>query len=231
MPQRATWVLVGSLFLASAATSWGAARSQLPVIGCKTLDAATSFSGTAVLPRHLPTAAGAPAGVTAQQASMLAWYEGDTKTNDGLKVLAPRGWKCSALLAQDGSWNLTVAPHAARPKQQVQISSHWAGQGAFVACRYFPSARRNAPQPNDCRAPAGTTVSRKNSHLVAITTSPAGSWTPLTDHSFLFWYPKLQFTAEGADCVLPNQEQTLCEVILKDAQNRQSEQLHARLKK
>jgi hypothetical protein len=98
--------------------------------------------------------------------------------------------------------------------------------------------------PSECKAPAGAAITLENSHLVSVVTTPAGalylenasgalvsSRSPLTEYSFLYWYPLLQNTAEGAECVLPVSEQFLCKAILMDAQKRLGERLDGRLKR
>jgi hypothetical protein len=75
------------------------AITQLPVVGCKTEDAVGA--GVPILPGYLPTTARIPAGLASADAAVLAWYEGDLKKQAGLKVLAPRGWHCSALIGAE----------------------------------------------------------------------------------------------------------------------------------
>jgi hypothetical protein len=172
------------------------------------------------LPRYTPDPAGLPIHVAAQ----LARYEGDVRHARDLNVLAPRGWNCSAYIPEDGNSYMVVAPPGAKPRERITVTFRWAGQGAFLACDYFKSARAYAPQPDLCRMPAHTTITLRNNHLATSVTTPAGGWTPFAARSFLYWYPRgreVSLLAVGASCVLPPSEQILCKHILAEAQRRQ----------
>lgn len=226
-------VAVGALALllaiAVVISACGATRTeQLPVVGCKTINAVGSAAP--VIPGYLPNRAAVPGGIGGRQAQQLAWYEGDVRAQPGLKILAPRNWSCSALLAADGGWALTVAPSQAgltrlqasglMPKQSVEISASYNGPGASIACNYFPSAVTSAPLPEDCKAPVDATITFEGHHLVSIKTTPASASNPSTDLGLLWWYPKALNTAEGVDCILPSARRPLCQAILSEARAR-----------
>src|SRR4051812_27918525 len=91
----------------SSARSANDSPPQLPLIGCKTWDVPTTTDGAVwKLPRNLPKKAEAPSGVTAHQASRLAWYEGLLNVRREFRLLAPRGWACSATRYEDGLWTM-----------------------------------------------------------------------------------------------------------------------------
>lgn len=195
-------------------------------MGCKTDGLGARI---AVVPGYLPATAPIPAGLAQSQASQLAWYEGDVKTQAGLKELAPRGWHCSALLAADGGWSLAVS--GPKAKQTVQISASYNGPGASTACNYFPSALSVSPVPTFCKAPRGATITLKSDHLATVERALSGVGVRLADLRFLYWYPGLQNTAEGVDCVLPAVEKQTCLAILAEAETRIGQQLSALAKK
>ncbi len=233
---------VGLLLVVPVATGLGSGIALLPVVGCKTEDAAAG--GLPLLPRYLSFEASAPGGLSAQLRAKLAWYEGDIEHEPGLKVLAPRGWGCSALLAADGGWSLTVIPPGAQPQQEVEISGRANGPGASLACDYFPAAAEHSPVPGACKAPRGATITHESSHLVSVVTAPAGLFsvvtgngelvserTALTGRSFLYGYPAAGLAAEGAQCVLRDAQPSVSAAILSDAETRLGRALAAATKK
>lgn len=215
------------------ATTAGAAR--LPVVACPTGEtpdlAGRPLKRDAqwvwILPQHLPRYVPAPAGVSARFSAHLARYEGDLKHARDMNVLAPRGWKCSAHIPEDGNWDMTVGPAQGRLKERIRVAFYWAGAGFGAACRYFKSARAGAPDPALCNTPAHTTVLLRTSSLVTTVTAPAGNWTTFPARSFLYWHPKGPpgAFAEGASCVRPAADRRFCEAILGEAQRREGDEL------
>lgn len=220
----ATLLLVAAVV---AACGGRAAITHLPVVGCKTEDAVGA--GVPVIPGYLPTTADVPAGLASSAANGLAWYEGDVKKQAGLKVLAPRGWRCSALLGADGGWSLAV--QGPKAKQTVQIGASYNGPGASTACNYFPSAYRSSPIPTFCKAPHGATITLKSDHLATVESTLTGAGIRLTELSFLYWYPQLGNAAEGVNCTLPATEKQMCAAILAEAESRIGQQLQSYAKK
>jgi hypothetical protein len=209
-------------------------RPRVPVVSCRTGEtqdlAGRAPKGNAtwvwVYPRRLPKSSEVPASVPAQVATHLARYEGDIKHARDMDVLAPRGWKCTGHIPEDGNWDFVVAPAGQRAGQKVDVRFRWAGAGASLACEFFPSARAHAPQPSVCHAPARTVIKRRTSHLVAVVTRPAhGS---LTSRGFVYWYAKATpspLLAEATRCVLPPSEGETCAAILSEARQRQGREL------
>src|SRR5436309_3366407 len=100
MIRRGLLVLVLGLTLVAALSAAGASESTLPVLACNTRNAQTDFSGTDWrLPRNLRKTATAPTGLTPGERSRLAWYEGTLRVNGNFRLVGPRGWTCTALLA------------------------------------------------------------------------------------------------------------------------------------
>lgn len=201
----------------------GTAISRLPVHRCTTTNAVGA--GTPLIPGYLPATAPLPSGLDQVQAAKLAWYEGDVKHESGLKVLAPRGWGCSAGIGADGGWSMSVTGAA---KQEVSIFGFYNGPGASTACAYFATAVADAPVPDECKAPRGAVVTQEDDHLVAITSVKRVGTVRLPDHQLLFWYPALGNAAEGADCALRAVERQTCDAILAEVRARVgSELVHA----
>jgi hypothetical protein len=177
---------------------------------------------------HVPQSVEAPAGLSAQAAARLARYEGDVKHARDMNVLAPRGWKCSAHIPEDGNSDMVIVPREARPHERINVMFRWAGQGAFLACEYLKAARADAPQPDLCRTPAHTRITLRTSHLATFVTAAGGPRTPFPARGFLYWYPKgrsILLLAEGTTCVLPPWKRPLCGAILTEAQRRQGKEL------
>lgn len=207
-----------------AATHKSSLLTSLPVIGCKTLNAVGA--GRARVPAYLPVSAPLPAGLAQSQAAVLAWYEGDVKTQPGLKVLAPRGWHCSAGIGADGGWTFTA--NGVKAKQSIELDGLYNGPGASAACNYFPSAASSSPLPSDCKAPQGTSISFATSHLANL---DAALTSGLHSLGFAYWYPELQNTFESASCTLPASRASTCAAILAEAKARVGKQLAAYVKK
>ncbi len=215
-------VLLGTVALAAAGCGGGASQATLPVTPCGTTDVTT---GAVTMPRDPAAEQPAPEGLDAKQAEQLAWYEGDVKAQEGLRVLAPRGWSCAAVLGLSDSWGLTVRPDEASGRQ-VKVSAVYGEPAAQFACDYFPSAVGPAPVPGSCARPADTAITHVGEHLVRVTTTIRG----LPVQAMLFWYPGLDDLAEGARCLLPKTRAALCTAILAEARSRVGKQLEAEAK-
>jgi hypothetical protein len=196
------------------------AINRLPVHRCSTTNAVGA--GTPVIPGYLPATAPLPSGLDQIQAAKLAWYEGDVKHESGLKVLAPRGWRCSAGIGADGGWSMSITGAA---KQQVSIFGFYNGPGASTACAYFATAVADAPVPDECKAPRAAVVTQENDHLVAITSVTRIGTARLSDHQLLFWYAALGNAAEGVDCALRAVEKQTCDAILAEVKTRVGREL------
>lgn len=231
MLRIASYASVGLLLVIAAATA-RASPPRLPVVACPTGETpdltgrplGRNAQSVWIHPQNLPQSAAAPAGLSAQVAAGLARYEGDVKHARNMNVLAPRGWKCTAHIPEDGNWDMAVVPREGRPQERINVRFRWAGQGAFVACEYFKAARADAPQPDLCHTPPHTKVRLRTPHLATFVTGTAGHPMSFPSRGFLYWYPKGQL-AEGASCVLPPSERTLCSAILTEAQRRQGKEL------
>lgn len=224
------------LGLGRAASAAARTPPRLPVIACPTGETpdltgrplGRNAEWVWVHPQKLPRSVAAPAGLSTRDAAGLARYEGDVKHARDMNVLAPRGWKCTAHIPEDGNWDMVIVPREARAHERISVMFRWAGQGAFLACQYFKAARADAPQPDLCRTPAHTRITLRTSHLATFITAAGGTGTPFPSRGFLYWYPKgrhVSLLAEGATCVLPPPEQTLCGVVLGEAQWRQGQEL------
>ncbi|MGZ8693939.1 MAG: hypothetical protein ACXWYS_00710 [Gaiellaceae bacterium] len=206
--------LLGSLAIAAAACGGESSRATLPVTPCRTTN---GESGAAAMPEDLAGEEPAPENLDEKQVSQLAWYEGDVNAQKGLRVLAPRGWRCSAVLGPSDSWGLTVQP-AGGGGEQVKISAVYGGPAAQFACDYFRSAAVRAPVPASCAPPADTAITHVGDHLVLVETTVRG----LPVQAMLFWYPD---KAEGARCLLPRSREALCKAIIAEARARVGERL------
>src|SRR3954452_18827396 len=97
-------------------------QPALPLTGCKTADAQTSSSaGDWRLPRDLPKAVAAPPGLTPGERARLAVYKGILRVNRNFQLIGPRGWNCSAVLAQDGNWTMTLSPPSKTPQEMIEM--------------------------------------------------------------------------------------------------------------
>jgi hypothetical protein len=203
----------------SAAVGLGGLR--VPVVRCSTPPTESGFppqfrrSG---FPRR------GPAVVGARLASQLALY-----SNGWLTLLAPRGWKCRAVLAATGHVFLSVLPPGA-PAQVVSVSRRTpavtadlpsAGTGEFggLACPFFPAA---APQPGWTHCPSiptGELVTRLGSHVAAFedpsrvagTGDPSGGVYPANG---VVVYRDTR--AALATCTLTEAKHAECTAILND---------------
>lgn len=202
------------------------AISHLPVHRCATTNAAGA--GTPAIPGYLPATTPLPAGLDQVQAAKVTWYEGDVKHESGLKVLAPRGWSCSAGIGADGGWSMSITGPT---KQQVSVYGFYNGPGASTACAFFASAVADAPLPDECKAPRGAVVTQESDHLVAVSSVKRSGTLRLSDHQLLYWYPALGNAAEGVDCVLAVAETKTCDAILAEVKVRVGHELASEAKK
>lgn len=223
-------LLLTTLIVSSCGNRGRAARTRpigrLPVHRCATTSAVGP--GTPVIPRYLPVSAPLPPGLDQVEVSKLAWYEGDVKHQAGLKVLGPRGWRCSAVIATDGGWSLNVlGPH----KQQVSIFGFYNGPGISTACAYFASAVANAPLPEECKVPREAKVTHKSDHLVVVRSVRRTGTARFSDIQLLYWYPALGNAAEGADCRVAATNRGMCDAILAEVKRRIGHELATEARK
>src|SRR5258708_308193 len=126
-----------ALLIVTAAEALGGSRPRLPVVACPTGETPDltgrplkrNATWVWVHPQSLPTSVAAPTGMSANVAAGLARYEGDVRHAPEMNVLAPRGWKCSGYIPEDGNSDMTVGPSGSKPEQQIQVSYRWAGAG------------------------------------------------------------------------------------------------------
>src|SRR4051812_12418344 len=204
MVGRLLLVLVVALTLLAALPAVGATHPALPVVGCRTEDAQTDSSGhDRGLPRNLPKTLAAPSGLSSIERSRLAWYEGIQRVNGQFRLLGPRGWTCSAVLANDGNWTMRLVPEGRTPTEEGRTGGLWGYQAVGIACAYFPAARRSYDQPGLCKPPPRARVTIRSRHLATVVTSPAGRWTPFPSVAYVLWYTRAPVAETTlADCVL-----------------------------
>jgi hypothetical protein len=196
----------------------------IPVVGCPTTYGTGPGPARAAPPPQpvdLPTAT----------AAQLGYYTTDTF---GVPpVLAPRGWSCTALVAGNGSVNISVYPRAATPPHDggsgqpaVVASYDSACQGCVwgTVCRFVPAAGAQLAYTNlTCpKPPAGETT-----HWIKGSSSDQ---PPLND-IIAFEYPSTPDPTNGIvlynnngqegsasedDCSLPVAQHFLCTAILNN---------------
>jgi hypothetical protein len=196
----------------------------IPVVGCPTTYGAGPPPARAApepQPVDLPTAT----------AAQLGYYTTDTF---GVSpVLAPRGWSCTALVAGDGSVNISVYPRAATPP--LDGSS---GQPAVVArsdsacqscvwgtvCRFVPAAGAQLGYTDlTCPGPpAGETThwirGSSNDHppLSEIVAFQDPTAPDPTNGIVLYNNNGQEGSASEDDCSLPGAQRFLCTAILNN---------------
>jgi hypothetical protein len=74
-------------------------------------------------------------------------------------ILAPRGWKCSASVGEDGSGNVTVYPPSTTAKEASSFVNAFtngacSGCAASGACTYFANAASQIPDPGQQVCPS-----------------------------------------------------------------------------
>ena len=242
--QRVAWVaaafVAGSFLLyepgiLSAAPRINSFSPVLPTKACKTFDGPGSTSvGHAVVafPPNLPKFESAPASLSSDEAAELAWYEGDTRLNNGFLLLAPRGWRCSADLNNDGSWTFAVRSSTDRALN-VTALGRWNNQAILTACPVFPTARAAARHitlnRSVCAPPRGAHVTLQNAHRAVVLERASGN--AYVKRSVVLWYPKLRRVAREAaartTCVLRPAQNAICSPILSAASTRQSRVLRS----
>ena len=149
-------------------------------------------------------------------------------------LLAPRGWHCKVLVAEDGSVSLTLYPTKTPPAsagyasaEQIMGISDGACQGCVAddVCPYFENAQAQlgfagtnctTTKPND----------EQDSFVSGSNTSYQGMvdiYDPTTKKSKYPIYEVLRYsdtTGEGTDarevCVLPKSELSLCRIITSE---------------
>jgi hypothetical protein len=186
--------------------------SVLSVRPCKTENGLGP--ATPAVPGYLPRNITTPSYVTADQADELVLYEGDIRTQPGLRLLAPRGWTCSAGIGANGSWGIDVVSVGG---QSARVYGEYNGPGATTACAYFQAAEAAAPFPENCVAPKGTTMTVLGPHLVTLKAPAKGGLTTL---SFMTFHADQQNQVESASCTMAGAQRSLCEPILREARGR-----------
>lgn len=140
----------------------------IPVVGCPTTYGAApppARAAPAPQPIDLPTAT----------AAQLGYYTTDTY---GVPpVLAPRGWSCTALLAGDGSVNISVYPRAATPPLDAAAANRpWSPDRTqpAKAASGGPSAASSQPPAPSSATPTSPAPARPRAK------PPTGSRAPQT---------------------------------------------------
>jgi hypothetical protein len=169
-------------------------------------------------------------------------------SNGLLNILAPAGWACSALVAQDGGQRLDVyrpgQPDLSRTEippgtSVVQLDGEWTGHGpgAELVCPLFPQSAAanfmggNPPCPG---APTGERDTHLTDDVVTyddpagVRGTGAGSGGSLNSSGAMV-YPQVKpFSPPGGvnvavlSCTLPGDLSALCNVIQTDFLVRQA---------
>jgi hypothetical protein len=222
VPGRATLtralavVVVAGAASAVASGPAGAATSTsraLPVVRCKTTYGADGTPSSYVPQRLTAT-------LDAAQARKLEFF-----SNGRISVLAPRGWSCSALVAANGSEDLTVTPkpvdaNSTKPitGPSVQVGQDYTGHGpgAQTICPYFPSspAASLAADTGGCpKLPHGEVVHSVTPDLVTFRLPDGTTGAAL--------YPQVGQEGDGVtvtvvDCLVAKSAKGLCAPIIAD---------------
>jgi hypothetical protein len=210
---------------------------RVPVVACPTheslnLAGALSEKGSSgvVRPQSLPLYSNVPTGLQRRDVAHLARYVGDLKHASDMNILAPRGWKCSAYIPEDGSWYMTVAPAVAHPHARIRVIYRWGYQAMSFACDYFPAVQKVYDHPALCKPPHGAKITVKNQHLATVATSLRSRSVPQRI-GYILWYTGLPHSGNETrlvDCVIDGADRTLCAPILLEARIRQQRALDAR---
>ena len=208
-------VLLGAAW---ALTPWGllAGPPSVPVVAC-----ATTYGAYAPAPASLPPTTTEPF-VSASAASGLAVYvSGDGRFSQ----LAPRSWICSALIAADGGWDLTIHP-LADPSATVETGGAVNGPGVDTAAPLFPAAHQACLQQfagmdttTMCPSPPPQEViDPRSSSLVYFSDPPgipngsvgiSGAYTVLGAMSFSGPTSETQVA-----CAMPDSSRSVCQTIV-----------------
>jgi hypothetical protein len=214
----AALVLAGALaYLAPAA---GAQQSSVALVSCPTTYGVKQAPPR--LPKHIGVAA-----------SHAALKELSAYSNGVLILLAPRAWRCHAIVGADGSAEIAVTrgnpAHAAQPA----ITEHFSGtpgDAASLACALFPAAaqqlggvpcQRHSPPQESIKSVNAQTVEFVDPAHVRGDGIPSGGSDPARGvMAFLAAGSGFAGYAFTATCTLPGSEHSICKTILNDALTR-----------
>ncbi|MGZ4382313.1 MAG: hypothetical protein ACXVZ3_12935 [Gaiellaceae bacterium] len=206
---------IGALASVIAAQSPGASAksASVPVRPCPTVYAMPG--GKRTPPKSLN------ASIPAVLVRQLAFY-----SNGYVSLLAPReGWHCSALVAADGGYGMTLTPigQTRTDFRRREISAEFAfnGPGASLACPYFPEALRGYQFACYDHIPAGEVSTRLGPNTVAIDDPPlvpgsvSGSGGAYPANGVLTFTSR-NSAAQAAACTLPPVQHLVCTTVLND---------------
>ena len=204
--------------------------TDLALVACP-----TTGPGLETNPPALPSTYRAT--VPSNLVNQLAAY---TDQEGEMKVIAPTGWKCSSLLAEDGGSNLAVYPQG-QTDPTANGASHYTGEavvgtqsGACAGCMSFQAtplfaqaasecASNFAGSPSSCPAPfAGETVQSIGDGIAEFFDPPgvAGSGNPsggpFPANGVATWHPSSTSVSPSylETCTLPQSQHALCTAVL-----------------
>lgn len=211
--------------LAGVLTSTSKALSAvtLPVVRCPTV-----YGAIGTKPRPVPR------NLIARLAPTLA-SEVAVYSNGWVKLLGPRGWHCSGLVAADGGLGLTVLPPyvstVTSTAAAITGGIDFNGPAASDGCPFFPELAQFFPRSSRSALcpglPAGEQVSRLGARSVAFEDPPrvrgngypsGGAYPANGIVSYRWLRATGASTPEVAKetCTLPQAQHRLCTAILND---------------
>ncbi|MGH2850479.1 MAG: hypothetical protein ACRDLP_07685 [Solirubrobacteraceae bacterium] len=201
----------------TASAGAGAATTRIPVVRCPTV-----FGVAGNHPRAPATLAVDAAG----PAHGLVAY-----TNTDLFLIAPRGLRCSGIVAADGGTQVVVwaagerkpQPHSRGIGLTLTVDPACASCRADDACPFFTTLARQAGFPCTAGIPAGERV-RRPSRSVALFEDPPGvrdsgwpSGGPLPANGVVGTLPSsTEALVYRATCTLPAADHAICTESLDD---------------
>lgn len=206
-----------ALLAAVIASAAGAATTRIPVVRCPTL-----FGISGNHPRVPATLAVDAAGPTH---GLVAY------TNTGIFLIAPRGLRCSGIVAVDGGTQVVVWAAGGRKPQlhsrgiglTLTVDPACASCRADDACPFFTALARQAGFPCTAGIPAGERVLRP-SRAVALFEDPPGvrgsgwpSGGPFPANGVVGTLPSsTEAVVYRATCTLPAADHAICTESLDD---------------
>jgi hypothetical protein len=202
----------------SAASASGATSVAIPVVKC-----ATVF-GVSAPARHVPrtlsvSAAGPTHGLVAY-------------TNTQIFLIAPRGFRCSGLVAADGGSQVIAwapgepkpTPHSHGAGLTLTIDPACAGCRADDACPFFTQFARQLGFPCGAGVPAGEAIVRRSPSLalfedppgVAGSGWPSGGADPANGVVGIHGHPVGDALVYRSTCTLPAADHAICTESLND---------------
>jgi Domain of unknown function (DUF4850) len=201
---------------AAASATPGQVTASLPVVSCPTASGAGQ-QPTVTLPRSRSVA------VSQALAASLSVYADKFGI---MRLLGPKGWRCTAKYGADGSGGITVYPPGEGPSAMAKIvgyeTSACVGCTLQQACPLFTNAalaqRSSFPCPS--RRPATETVVPVAKGIVAFDDPPGvkgdgqQSGGRYTAHSVMTYHPSVDNGSWEETCILPGSEKDVCTAAL-----------------